>query len=171
MIVTFALIGLLMLIIKEPFRRIRINRQVWFFLLIALAGALPFLVSKRQHIRYILHSFPFFILSFAFLTDGIAIKIETLLKEKQTLRKALSIAALLLFVTSLAAMIYREGVVTKRKPFYNDLYLRDIHLPERIIVSVYPEQMIYDDLLLTDMQRFLQGKRYRGVGSRLPSHR
>ena len=51
-------------------------------------------------------------------------------------------------------MIYREGVVIKRKPFYNDLYLRDIHLPERIIVSVYPEQMIYDDLLFTDMQRF-----------------
>lgn len=154
MIVPFALTGFLMLIIKEPFRRIRINRQVWFFLLIALAGALPFLASKRQHIRYILHSFPFFILSFAFLTDRIAIKTESLLERKQTLRKAIGIAALLLFAVSLVAMIYREGVVIKREPFYNDLYLRDIHLPERIIVSVYPEQMIYDDLLFTDMQRF-----------------
>ena len=60
-------------------------------------------------------------------------------------------------VLSLGAMVYRTGAITNREAFFRDLYNRaDVVLPERIMVSVYPETMIYDDLLMTDMQRFFK---------------
>jgi 4-amino-4-deoxy-L-arabinose transferase-like glycosyltransferase len=157
MAVPFALVGLLLLLTRMSVRRFRFNRQAAFFLGLTLAGALPFFVSQRQHLRYILHAMPFFILSLASATEALAESIEVRLAHLSGWRLRLRAAAILLMVLALGAMVYRTGAITNREAFFRDLYNReDVVLPERIMVSVYPETMIYDDLLMTDMQRFFK---------------
>ena len=125
-----------------------------FFLLTALAGSLPFLISTRQHGRYILHAYPFFVLGLAFVTANIARQIETVLAKRNTLRLGVGIAAAVFIVAALAGMFYIKDQVARRKPFYYDIYLQQIKLPPRIIVSVCPKDIIQHDWLFADMQRF-----------------
>lgn len=154
MIVPFLIAGVFMLAFRVPFRKIRINRPALFFLLTALAGSLPFLVSTRQHGRYILHSYPFFILGLAFVTANIALQIEAVLTRKYRMRLGVGIAAAILIVAALAGMFYIKDQVARRKPFYRDIYLQQINLPPRTIVSVCPADIIQNDWLFADMQRF-----------------
>jgi hypothetical protein len=51
-------------------------------------------------------------------------------------------------------MLYKKDENKKRMPFYRDIYLQNIKLPERITISVCPADMIYDDWLFADMMRF-----------------
>ena len=75
MAVPLAIALVFMALARAPLRQIRFNRQALFFLLTALAASLPFLVSTRQHNRYIFQSYPFYVLSLAFVTENIAGKI------------------------------------------------------------------------------------------------
>jgi hypothetical protein len=72
MAVPVVIAGFFMALTRKPFRQIRFNRQALFFLLIGLACSLPFLISTRQHNRYIFQSYPFYVLSLAFAADSIA---------------------------------------------------------------------------------------------------
>ena len=166
MIVPFLIAGVLMLAFKVPFRKIRFNRQALFFLLTALAGSLPFLISTRQHGRYILHSYPFFVLCLAFVTENIALQIETVLTKKTVLRLLVGIIAAIFLVAALAGMLYIKDHVARRKPFYHDIYLQQIKLPERIIVSVCPQDIIHHDWLFADMQRFYRSSLTSNMGSK-----
>ena len=65
MAVPILVTGFLMALTRISFRQIRFNRQALFFLLIGLSASLPFLISTRQHNRYIFHSYPFYVLSLA----------------------------------------------------------------------------------------------------------
>ena len=154
MIVPFIIICVLMLTTRLSFRRIQFNRQALFFLLVALAASLPFMISTRQHARYILHSFPFFVLSLAFATQSIAAQIESMLTDKRILLRGTGAAAVLFFGVALTSMLYFKDHDAKRRPFYHDFYLQTIELPQRITISVCPADMIYDDWLFADMQRF-----------------
>jgi len=154
MIVPFLIAGVFLLAFKVPFRKIRFNRQALFFLLTALAGSLPFLISTRQHSRYILHSYPLFVLCLAFVTENIAVQIESVLTKKNYMRLGLGIVTGIFLIAALASMLYNKDQVARRKPFYHDIYLQKIKLPERITVSACPKDMIYDDWLFADMQRF-----------------
>jgi hypothetical protein len=135
-------------------RKIRFNRQALFLVLVALAGSLPFLVSTRQHGRYIFHSYPLFVLGLAFVTDKTAIQIESLAADKKVVRLGVLITAGIFFVAAFTSMLYRKGHIANRKPFYHDIYLQNIQLPDRITVSACPKKMIYKDWLFADMQRF-----------------
>lgn len=147
-------IGLcLVLMLSARVKKLKFNRQALFFLLVALAGILPFFISTRQQIRYILHGFPFLVLSLAFVTDELALRIESWV-EKSRVRSVLRVVTVVFFIAAVGSMIFQKGTVTKREAFYNDVYLKGVELPERITISVYPEQMIHDDLLFTDFMRF-----------------
>jgi hypothetical protein len=165
MIVPFLIAGVCMLAFKVPFRKIRLNLQAVFFLLTALAGSLPFLVSTRQHGRYIMHSYPFFVLSLAFVTDNLAIQIESVLTRKKSFRLGVVITSAVFLVAAFAGMLYRKDHIAHRKPFYHDIYLQKIELPERITVSVCPKDMIYLDWLFADMQRFYRNSLTPEMGS------
>jgi 4-amino-4-deoxy-L-arabinose transferase-like glycosyltransferase len=154
MIVPFILAGVLMLATRLSARRVQFNRQALFFLLVALAASLPFMISTRQHTRYILHSFPFFVLSLAFATQNIAAKIESILTNKRIILQCSGAAAVLFFVIALSSMLYFKDHNAKRKPFYRDIYLQKIELPQRTTISVCPGEIIYHDWLFADMQRF-----------------
>lgn len=155
MAVPFAVIGGLIYLTGTRVREMRFNRPAWFFLCIALVGTLPFLISQRQQFRYILHSLPFFVLSLAYWTAPLAVNVEECVLKTRQLRLALTNIAGLCILIALVAMFFLKGSVRKREVFFQDLYHRnDIKLPERIMVSVYPEIMIYEDLLVTDMQRY-----------------
>ena len=146
--------GFFMLLTRVSFRRIRFSRQALFFLFIGLASSLPFLISTRQHSRYIFQSYPFYVLGLAFLTDHIADAIEGLLKNKRPVQIGVVVTAVVFFTGGLAGMLYKKDENKKRIPFYRDIYLQNIVLPERITISACPEDMIYHDWLFADMMRF-----------------
>jgi len=154
MIVPFLIAAVFMLAFKVPFRRIRFDRRALFFLFTALASSLPFLVSTRQHGRYIFHAYPFFILCLAFVTQKIAVQIETVLTQKKVLRIWVGIIAAGFLIAAFWGMLHHKNHIARRKPFYHDIYLQKISLPERITISACPEDMIYHDWLFADMQRF-----------------
>ena len=154
MAVPILVAGFFMVLARVSFRRIRFNRQTLFFLLIGLASSLPFLLSTRQHNRYILQSYPFYVLALAFMTDGIADKMEALLKNKRPLQIGVAVTAAVFFTAAFGSMLYKKDENKKRKPFYRDIYLQNIALPERITISACPGAMIHDDWLFADMMRF-----------------
>ncbi len=154
MIVPFIITGVLMLAARLSFRRIQFNRQALFFLLVALAASLPFMISTRQHARYILHSFPFFVLSLAFATQNIAAQIESILTDKPSIRRGTGAVAIIFFVVALSSMLYLKDHDAKRRPFYHDFYLQNIELPQRITITVCPGDIILNDWLFADIQRF-----------------
>jgi len=143
-----------MVVARVPLRQIRFNRQALFFFLIALVGSLPFLISARQHARYILHSFPFYVLSLAFLADNVALHLENVLANKRKIHATVAVATMLVFVVGMTTMFYKKDYIARKRPFYEDFFLQDIKMPQRILVSVCPEKMIHGDWLFADMQRF-----------------
>jgi len=142
-----------MALTRIPFRQIGFNRPALFFLLIGLSSSLPFLISTRQHNRYIFHSYPFYVLSLAFLTETIGFKIQSLLNEKPKIRRVTGMIAVVFLLAGISSMLYKKDDIRGR-PFYNDIYLQGIQLPERITISVCQETMIRDEWLFVDMQRF-----------------
>jgi 4-amino-4-deoxy-L-arabinose transferase-like glycosyltransferase len=150
-----AVVVILVLVTRTHPRHIKFNRLAVFFLLIALAGSLPFFFSKRQKLRYLLQSYPFLILGVAFLTNFVAHKIESILSEKRKIRLAVAITALVFYGIATVAMFYRKDEVTRREPFYEDFYLEKIQLPERILISLCPKRNLSRDWVFAiDMQRF-----------------
>lgn len=154
MAVPVSLAIVLLALTRMPFRQIRFNRQALFFLLIALASSLPFLISTRQHNRYIFHSYPFYVLSLAFVTHNIADKIESILKDRPKIRSGVAIVSVLFFIAAVSSMLFFKNHDAKRRPFYLDFYLQGIQLPARITVSACPEDMILGSWLFVDMQRY-----------------
>ena len=179
MAVPVVVAGILMALTRLSFRQIRFNRQALFFLLIGLASSLPFLISTRQHNRYIFHSYPFFVLSLAFVTESIAARIESILSERAKVRAATGVMALVFFLAAFTSMLYKKDHIRGRKPFYKDIYQQKIQLPPRTTISVCPGAMIHPDWLFADMMRFYSisltpemGREYliiaKGSGCTLP---
>jgi 4-amino-4-deoxy-L-arabinose transferase-like glycosyltransferase len=154
MAVPILVAGFFMPIARISFRQLRFSRPAWFFLLIALASSLPFLISMRQHNRYIFHSYPFYVLCLAFVSDQIAVKLEAMLNRKPRFRIGVGVVAIVFFAAAFGSMLYKKDYNQKRKPFYNDIYRQNIQLPQRIAISACPEAMILNDWLFADMMRF-----------------
>ncbi len=165
MIVPFLIAGVFMLVFKVRPRELRFNRQALFFFLIAFAASAPFMISSRQHGRYILHSFPLYVLCLAFITESIAIRIEAALTQKKKLRLRAAVMALIFLAAGPTGMLVRKNHVARRQPFYYDIYLQQIKLPERTTVSGCPEDMIYHDWLFADMQRFYRNSMSPRMGN------
>jgi hypothetical protein len=153
MAVPVVIAGFFMALTKTSFRKIRFNRQALFFLLIGLASSLPFLLSTRQHNRYIFQSYPFYILSLAFAADSIAAGIESILSDRPRLRVAIGAVALIFFLAAFSGMLYKKDHIRGRKPFYYDIYMQNIEFPERTAISACPGSMIHPDWLFADMMR------------------
>ena len=153
MAVPVVIAGVFMALTRISFRKIRFNRQALFFLLIGLASSLPFLLSTRQHNRYIFQSYPFYVLSLAFAADSIAAGIESILSDRPRLRAAIGIVALIFFLAGFAGMLYKKDHIRGRKPFYKDIYMQKIELPARTTISACPGAMILNDWLFADMMR------------------
>jgi 4-amino-4-deoxy-L-arabinose transferase-like glycosyltransferase len=149
---------------RVPLREIKFNRPAWFFLLIGLASSLPFLISMRQHNRYIFHSYPFFVLSVAFATDSIAAKIESLLGAKPKFKIAVGVIGVIFFIAAFTSMLVNKGHVRGRKPFFYDIYLQNIQLPQHTTISVCPQAMILNDWLFADMMRFYKNSLTPAMG-------
>ena len=163
-IVPLIVVAVLVLAAKVSWRRINFNRQSLFFLLVALSSSLPFFLSRRQNIRYIFQSFPFYALSLAFLTEAVAIKIEAVIAGRNKILMGLGILALLLAAAGSASMLYYKDHIDRRIPFYRDIYLQHIQLPERSIISICPPTIDMDDWLFADMQRFYRASLSAGMG-------
>ena len=143
-----------MILTRTSWRDVRGNRQALFFLLIGLASSLPFLISTRQHVRYIFQSFPFYVLSLAFATDSIAAGVESVLSRRPRLRIAAGVIAMVFFLVAFISMLYGKDSIRKdRKPFYEDIYMQKMQLPARTTISTCPGDLILNDWLFADMMR------------------
>jgi hypothetical protein len=94
------------------------------------------------------------VLSLAFATQNIAAKIESILTDNRIIRRSTTAVAVLFFVVALSSMLYLKDHDAKRRPFYHDFYLQNIELPQRLTISVCPADIILNDWLFADMQRF-----------------
>jgi hypothetical protein len=153
-IVPLIVAAVLMPVVGVSWRDLKFNRQSLFFLLVALSGSLPFMFSRRQNIRYIFQSFPFYVLSLAFWTEAIALKIEDAVAGRKKILIGLKILALLLLGAGTVATLHFKDHIDRRNPFYHDFYLQHIQLPERSIISICPPSIDRDDWLFADIQRF-----------------
>ncbi len=143
-----------MMLTRTSWREVCGNRQALFFLLIGLASSLPFLISTRQHSRYVFQSYPFYVLSLAFAADRIAAAIESILGRHPRLRAATAGIALICFLIAFVSMLNGKDSIRKdRKPFYEDIYMQKIELPARTTISACPGEMILYDWLFADMMR------------------
>ena len=93
-------------------------------------------------------------LSLAFATQNIAAQIESILTDKRIILRGTGAAAVLFLGVALSSMLYLKDHNAKREPFYRDIYLQNIELPQRTTISVCPGVIIYHDWLFADMQRF-----------------
>lgn len=153
-IVPLIVAAVLMPIFRVSWRDLKFNRQALFFLLVALSSSLPFMFSHRQNIRYIFQSFPFYVLSLAFGTEAVALKIEAAVAGRKKILIGLKILALLLMGVGTVATLYFKDHIDRRNPFFHDFYLQHIQLPERSIISICPPSIERDDWLFADIQRF-----------------
>jgi hypothetical protein len=153
MAVPVAVACFFMFLTRTSFRKLGLNRQALFFLLIGLASSLPFLLSTRQHNRYIFQSYPFYVLSLAFAADRVATGIESILSDRPRLRNAIGAIALIFFLAGFGGMLYKKDHIRGRKPFYYDIYMQKIEFPERTTISACPKPMILYDWLFADMMR------------------
>ena len=153
--VPLLVICMLMLVTRIHPRHFEINRPACFMLLLTLACSLPFFFSRRQNLRYLLQSYPFFSMALAFIANPVALKIEEILDQKRKFRLAVVMAVLVFVCISFAAMLYRKGHVIRRERFYRDFYLADIQLPARSWVSLCSAEGLEGDwTFVVDMQRF-----------------
>jgi hypothetical protein len=90
----------------------------------------------------------------SFLTERIAGQVEAIVEARRKLGTGLGVAALIGFVIAVGTMLYRQDTVTKRNSFYQDFYFAHVRIPERITVSVCPVELIHEEWLFADMQRF-----------------
>jgi hypothetical protein len=118
----------------------------------------------RQHNRYIFHSYPFYVLSLAFATDSIAARIESLLSTRPKFKKTVGVIAAIFFIAGFTSMLIGKGHVRGREPFYDDIYLQKIELPQRTTISVCPQAMILNDWLFADMMRFYKNSLTPAMG-------
>jgi len=137
-------------------RRLRFSRTTAFFLLVALAGSLPILFLPRQKVRYLIHTFPFFLMAAAGVTEASALRIREALDSRPRVRRGVAAAALLLVLGGATAMFVREGEVTKFHAFHEDIYLRDTGIPEWSVVYVRPGKLIWRDHLWQTFPRHLK---------------
>jgi len=129
------------------------NGKFWFYLLVAISGSFPIMLSPKQMAWYIFPSFPFYCLAIASLFDNSFSALESGLTKSYKRRMIVFTVSLFLFLSAITWMFLETGVVRKQKEFHNDFSVQKIEIPERTLISVYPPELKFDWSLVANMQR------------------
>lgn len=163
---------------KEAFR-LEIKKALPYILL-ALAGTLPFLVTTKQYRRYIFPALPFFVIGFALVSARAGVFVEQRFKSKGIKYIYGLVVVLLVGVVTLSYA--RFGVISRNHGFHNDFTKQPMkQFPERKVVTVCPAKLARDWSLFMDFQRYykvsLTGRRgteyllvKNGIGCDVPNN-
>lgn len=128
-------------------------RRDLIFLLTALAGTLPYLVTTHQYARYALPALPMVAMALAFSFQGLGGHLEAALSSRG--RKRVAAAAGLLLALGVVGALAGAGTVRKHGEFHRDFSLQALELEGRPLFSVCPEELAVDWELVGDAQRYL----------------
>ena len=145
---------------KVGWHRLRPDSRFWFFLLVALSGSVPMMLSPKQNDYYLFISLPFYALSIAALFEPLRESLESKVSSGQRLVKT----ALLLLLLALVVMLVRQGEYRKDKAYHQSFTEPGITLPRRVRVSACPlELFMVDWNIAVNFQRY-----YAATLTRLP---
>lgn len=151
-----ALYAVVILVVREPLRRLHFSRLAAFFLLVALAGSVPLLLTPRQKFRYMMHAIPLLLFSMALVTGPAAAKLESLVDGSRRVRVGIAATTAVVFLGAIGFMIHQAGAVVQEHAFFEDVYLQDLGIPPRSTMSVVPKDLVYDHHFFQYAPRFMK---------------
>jgi hypothetical protein len=128
-------------------------RNALFFLLVALAGSLPIMVSARQHRHYLFPSYPYWALAIASLFQGVGLRLQEAIPPGR--RRQLLVSGAAVMILAGAIVTWREAGTAKPRwrAFHHDTVAQGIVLPPRTLISVCPPELFDGWSLKADLQR------------------
>ena len=126
------------------------------YLCIALAGSLPILISAKQKRWYAFPSLPFYSLALAVIFNDVALAFEKFIYESGKMCKYTVTFAAMILCTAIFLMFVEKGALRRDRDFHHDFSGQDLIVPERSIVSVYPNTLATNWSLVANMQRTLK---------------
>jgi 4-amino-4-deoxy-L-arabinose transferase-like glycosyltransferase len=134
--------------------KLKADRMFLFFLLIALSGSLPVMLSSKLMSWYLFPSFPFYTLAIAYLFEGYSTRLQNNVVNNRKAARVMLVLSAVIFSASIIIMFSEKNVLRKNKEFHNDFSVQKINLEERQTISVYPKDLAKDWGLVANMQRF-----------------
>lgn len=144
--------------------KLKINRMFLFFLLIALSGSLPVMISTKQMSWYLIPSFPFYTLAIAYLFENYSTRLQNNVANNRKATIVMLVLSAVIFLASIIIMFSEKNVLRKNKEFHNDFSVQKINLEERQTFSVYPKDLTKDWGLVANIQRFYKASLSDSIG-------
>ena len=136
-IITFSLLK------KIKFKNIKLfYKESLFFLTIGLTATLPLMITLKQRGFYLLPSFPFFAISFAFLIVPFLIKLNEKIKFKKTVVKIFKIITFGLLFVSIVLSVYFAGKIGRDNEKITDVKKIIAIVPENSDINICKELYI-----------------------------
>jgi 4-amino-4-deoxy-L-arabinose transferase-like glycosyltransferase len=117
------------------------KRAFYFFLITALSGSLPIMVSLKQSGYYLLPSLPFFAMALAIPA---AARVEILMRKIVPGSRGLKFATLLTLILLAGTLLFsigQTGKIRRDKDLVNDIYIMGDKVPHHTSISVCPTMM------------------------------
>lgn len=160
-----AILFSIVFIIKDKARiKLKADRKFLFFLLIALSGSLPVMLSTKLMSWYLFPSFPFYTLAIAYLFENYSTRLQNNVANNRRAAKVMLVLSAIIFSASVIIMFSEKNVLRKNKEFHNDFSVQKFNLEERQILSVYPEDLTRDWGLVANIQRFYKASLSDSIG-------
>jgi len=130
------------------------NRKMMFlFLLIAISGSLPIIVSLKQSGYYLVTSFPFYAVAAGIFAAPMLNTFLQKIKTQSRSFKIITIITMILFCGTFIHSFMQTGKVDRNKDFISDIYNLGKVAPKDSIISICPN-MVYDWDLHAYMMRY-----------------
>ncbi|MGH7823163.1 MAG: hypothetical protein ACREQ9_25675, partial [Candidatus Binatia bacterium] len=123
------------------------------FLLLGLAGSLPFVASPKQPRRYVIPSLPFFSIALGVLFGRVATRIEGRVQSMPTLRRGMLALSVVLLAAALAAPVLGRGLIGRKDKFHADFRRLSANLEPRTLIQVCPPSLMQEWGLHANFQR------------------
>lgn len=110
----------------------------WVFLLLALSGVTPIMISMKQSGFYILATFPLFSIAFALLIEK---RVSYLMKKiniEGVKFKIYKYASIVIFVIGISLVLYNSNKIGRDKHKIEDVHAVGDIVPEKAMVAVEP---------------------------------
>jgi 4-amino-4-deoxy-L-arabinose transferase-like glycosyltransferase len=133
--------------------KLSFGMRFWFYLLIALGGSLPMVLSPKQMGWYIFPSLPFYSLAAASLFDKPFAHLQDILLKTKRRVAVIWIIAAVVFVSAIGWMFAENRQLRRQKEFHHDFSIQALNIPGRQVISVYPPELQHEWELVANMQR------------------
>ena len=114
------------------------QKYALLFLLIALAGTLPLLVTAEQRRFYLVPAFPFYAMAFSFLVIEHLTKLMERLRSTK-LQSIVKLSSFAIFITTIILTITNFGTAKRDKEMLSDIYKIGKQVPKNSTIAIDSE--------------------------------